>query len=125
EANTTRIASCHARWRRRASDRARKTRPIAHAIVRMRAPSGQPGGSTPRMSLTRSAISGVAAETIPMTPIAAAHRARSRSAVTLRGMQGGYIVVVTSERVRIPRQRWFVAVLGGVAVFLVPWILYL
>jgi hypothetical protein len=33
--------------------------------------------------------------------------------------------MVTTERVRIPRQRWFVAVLGGVAVFLVPWILYL
>jgi hypothetical protein len=34
-------------------------------------------------------------------------------------------VVVTSEPVRIPVPRWLVAVLGGVAVFLVPWILYL
>jgi hypothetical protein len=40
-------------------------------------------------------------------------------------MGAGYNVVVTTERVRIPIPRWFVAVLGGVAVFLVPWILYL
>jgi len=33
--------------------------------------------------------------------------------------------VVTSEPVRIPVPRWLVAVLGGVVVLLVPWILYL
>jgi hypothetical protein len=32
---------------------------------------------------------------------------------------------VTTEPVRIPVPRWLVAVLGGVAVLLVPWILYL
>jgi len=34
-------------------------------------------------------------------------------------------VLVTSEPVKIPHRRWAVAVLGGVAVLLVPWILYL
>jgi hypothetical protein len=33
--------------------------------------------------------------------------------------------VVTTEPVRIPVPRWLVALLGGVAVLLVPWILYL
>jgi hypothetical protein len=33
--------------------------------------------------------------------------------------------MVTSEPVRIPVPRWLVAVLGGVAALLVPWILYL
>ena len=37
----------------------------------------------------------------------------------------GYNVVVTTEPVRIPVPRWLVAVLGVVAVLLVPWILYL
>src|SRR5690348_8240310 len=63
---------------------------------------------------------------IPITPTAAAHTARSRSAVKLRSItHGGYNVTVTSEPVRIPAPRLLVAVLGGVAVLLVPWILYL
>lgn len=37
----------------------------------------------------------------------------------------GYNVVVTTEPVRIPFPRWLVAMLGGVAVLLVPWTLYL
>lgn len=39
--------------------------------------------------------------------------------------RAGYNVVVTTEPLRIPVPRWLVAVLGGVAVLLVPWILYL
>ena len=39
--------------------------------------------------------------------------------------EAGYNVVVTTEPVRIPVPRWLVAVLGGFAVLLVPWILYL
>jgi hypothetical protein len=63
---------------------------------------------------------------IPSTPTAAADNARSRSAVKLRSVtQGGYNVTVKSEPVRIPLPRWLVPVLGGVAVLLVPWILYL
>lgn len=34
-------------------------------------------------------------------------------------------MIVTTEPLRIPAPRWLVAVLGGVAVLLVPWILYL
>ena len=34
-------------------------------------------------------------------------------------------MIVTTEPERIPLRRWAVAVLGGVAVLLVPWILYL
>jgi hypothetical protein len=46
--------------------------------------------------------------------------------VRLRSVtQGGYNVTVTTEPVRIPLRRWLVTVLGGVAVLLVPWILYL
>jgi hypothetical protein len=76
--------------------------------------------------LTRSAIPGVAAETIPITPTAAADKARSFSALGSRKVtQPGYNVTVTTEPVRIPRPRWVVALLGGVAVLLVPWILYL
>lgn len=39
--------------------------------------------------------------------------------------RGGYNLIVTTEPVRIPVPRWLVGVLGGVAVLLVPWILYL
>ena len=92
----------------------------------MRAPCGQPGGSTPRTSLIPPAISGVAADTIPITPTAAAHKARIRSAVRLRSVtQGGYNVPVTAERVRIALPRWVVAVFVGVTVLLVPWSVYL
>src|SRR5207248_2153565 len=61
------------------------------------------------------------------TPTAAADKARSRSARRLRSVtRAGYNVTVTSEPpVRIPLPRWIVGVLGGVAVLLVPWILYL
>jgi hypothetical protein len=78
------------------------------------------------MSLSRSVIGGLAAETIPITPTANADRARSRSAVRLRSVtRSGYNVLVTTEPVRIPVPRWLVVVLGGVVVVLVPWILYL
>jgi hypothetical protein len=77
------------------------------------------------MSRTRFGISGVAAETMPMTPTASADTARSRSAVRLRSIKAGYNLIVTTEPVRIPRPRWLVAVLGGVAILLLPWILYL
>ena len=43
----------------------------------------------------------------------------------LRSITAGYNVIVTTEPVRIPRPRWLVVLLGGVAVLLVPWILYL
>ncbi len=43
----------------------------------------------------------------------------------LRSTLGGYNVAVTTEPVRIPLPRWLVVLLGGVAVLLVPWILYL
>jgi hypothetical protein len=45
--------------------------------------------------------------------------------VRLRSITAGYNVTVTTEPVRIPRPRWLVALLGGVAALLVPWILYL
>jgi hypothetical protein len=77
------------------------------------------------MSLVRSAIAGVAAETTPITPTTSADRARSRSAVRLRSTHAGYNVLVTTEAVRIPVPRWLVGVFGTVALFLVPWILYL
>ena len=51
-----------------------------NAIAPTRAASGKPGGSTPRTSCTRSAISGVSAETIPITPTAAAAQASKDSA---------------------------------------------
>jgi hypothetical protein len=78
------------------------------------------------MSRVLSAIAGVAAETTPITPTTNADRARSRSAVRLRSVtRAGYNVVVTTEPVRIPIPRWLIAVLGGVVVLLIPWILYL
>lgn len=39
--------------------------------------------------------------------------------------RSGYNVTVTTESVRIPVPSWLVVLLGGVAVLLVPWILYL
>lgn len=39
--------------------------------------------------------------------------------------QSGYNVMVTSEPVRIPLPRWVTGVLAGVAIVLIPWILYL
>ena len=38
---------------------------------------------------------------------------------------GGYNVLVTSDSVHIPLPRWVTGLLAGVALFLVPWILYL
>lgn len=71
---------------------------------------------------------------IPITPTAAAQKARSRSAVKRRSFArgklrsvtyGGYNVTVTTEPVRIPLPRWIVVVLGAMAACLIPWILYL
>lgn len=43
----------------------------------------------------------------------------------LRSTSAGYNVTVTTEPVRVPRRQWVAAFLVGVAVFLIPWTLYL
>ena len=55
-------ASCHARCRRRASDRASQTSAIPNASAPTRAAVGIPGGSTPWTIRNRSAYSGVSDE---------------------------------------------------------------
>jgi hypothetical protein len=78
---------------------------------------------------TRSAISGVSAETTPITPTPAAAHASSLSALGSRGITApGYNVPMRDEPVdvvRIPLPRWITRLLGLAAVGLVPWILYL
>ena len=72
-------ASCHARYRRRASDRASQTSASPNARAPTRAAVGIPGGRTPWTIRNRSAYSGVSDEITPMTPTAAAAQASSDS----------------------------------------------
>src|SRR5690348_3144370 len=134
---TAPTASCHARRRRLASERDSQIRPIPNATVSTRAASGQPGGKMPFKTSTRLAISGVSAETSPITPTTAAPQASSLSTLgsrelTLRGynlnMKELGEPLVEQEppaTVRIPLPRWVTLLLGLVAVGLVPWTLYL
>ena len=68
EAATTATASHQARRLRRASPRESQTRPSPSASASVRAASSTPGGRTPFTRSTRSAISGVSAETIERSP---------------------------------------------------------
>lgn len=91
----------------------------------------------PFKTSTRLAISGVSAETSPITPTTAAPQASSLSTLgsrelTLRGynlnMKELGEPLVEQEpppTVRIPLPRWVTLLLGLVAVGLVPWTLYL
>src|SRR6478672_4907634 len=130
DATTTATASCQARRRRFANERESQIRPIPKATVSTRAASGHPGGRTPWTRSTRSAISGVSAETTPITPTIAAPQARSLSALGKRGITSrGYKRLMRESQeplgVRIPLPRWVTLLLILVAAGLVPWTLYL
>ena len=85
EAMTTITASCQARLRLRASERERKTSARPNASAPTRAAVGRPGGSMPLTMRNRSVYSGVSAETMPITPTAAAAQASSDSGLGVNG----------------------------------------
>ena len=72
-------ASCQARRAGAASERESQMSAIPKASVPTRAAAIPPGGSTPRTIWKRSRISGVNAETMPITPTTAAAHASSDS----------------------------------------------
>src|SRR5205814_1092322 len=116
---TIATASCHARRRRRASERESHTRAMPKASAPQRATAGTPGGSTPSTRSKRFAISGVSADAMPITPTAAAAQASSDSGFGfLRGTRPGY-------NLSMPVPRWITALLSLAAIGLVPWTLWL
>ena len=123
DAITTATASCHARRRRAASERESQMRRMPNASAPTRAAVGKPGGRTPCTRRTRSAISGVSADTTPSAPTNAAAQASNDSGLGLRSLTlAGYNVVMPTGP---PLPRWLAPLLGLAALFLVPWTLWL
>ena len=98
-------------------------RTIPNASAPTRAAVGKPGGSTPRTSWTRFAISGVSADATPKAPTNAAAQASKDSGLGLRSLtRAGYNLLMPTGP-QVPR--WVAPLLGFVALFLIPWTLYL
>src|SRR5438105_14158388 len=116
---TITTASCHARRRRRASERESQTSAIPKASAPHRATSGTPGGQMPFTKSKRLAISGVSADAMPITPTAAAAQASTDSGFGLfRSTRPGYNLYM-----QVPR--WLAVGHSLAANDLVPWTLWL